>query len=83
MSLSAFSVILEKWFRGFIPRFRGDEPTQFCDRIMGSAHTHKCLHTGRNPVFCRKTNHPAKLECFFGEALEMSGASCGAKLVPN
>lgn len=83
MSLRASSVILEKWFRWFNSPWRGDEPTQFFGRVMGSAHPHKCLHTGRNPVFCRKTNHPAKLECFFGEALEMSGASFGAIRDPN
>jgi hypothetical protein len=83
MSLSTSFVILEKWFRGFTPLRLRDEPTQFFGRAMGSAHTHKCLHTGRNPVFCGKINNPADLECFFEEALEMSGASCRAKRVSN
>ncbi len=76
MSAKAPSLILDKWFRWSNSLLLADEPTQFFDRVMGSAHTHKCLHTGRNPVCCRKPNHPAKLDCFSGEALAMSGASC-------
>ncbi len=76
-------LILDKWFRGFALLGRRDELTQFFGRVMGYAHTHKCLHTGRNPVFCRKTNHSGQLDCFFGEAFEMSGASCGVGSGPN
>jgi hypothetical protein len=75
MSLSTSFVILEKWFRGFTPLRLRDEPTQFFGRAMGSAHTHKCLHTGRNPVFCGKPNSPANFDCFSGEAIRISGAS--------
>lgn len=83
MSPEAPLVILEKWFREFTLLGRLDEPTQFFVRVMGSAHTHKCPHTGRNPVFCGKTNIPAKLECFFGEAFEISGASLGVGRAAN
>ena len=61
MSPKAPPKILEKWFRGFTPRLRGDESTQSFSGIMGSAHTPKCLHTGRNPVFCGKPNNSGHL----------------------
>jgi hypothetical protein len=76
-------IILEKWFRGLTPRCRGDELTQSISEVMGSAHTHKCLHTGRNPVCCGKPNSPANFDCFSGEAIRISGASPELKDISN
>lgn len=83
MSPKPPSLILEKWFRGLTSLRREDEPTQSIGGVMGSAHPHKCLHTGRNPVFCGKPNNPANFDCFSGEAIQISGASSGPYFKSN
>ena len=75
MSPKAPPLILDKWFRGSNSLLLADEPTQFFDRIMGSAHTHKCLHTGRNPVFCRIPNNSNYLLGSQVAASPLSGAA--------
>lgn len=69
MSPKATPIILEKWFRGLTSLRREDEFTQYIGGVMGSAHTHECLHTGRNPVFCRIINKFNHLRSRSGEAL--------------
>jgi hypothetical protein len=64
MSPKAPPIIFQNWFRGFISLRREVEPTQFIGRVMGSAHTQKCLHTRRNRVCCHKNNNPRKLPVY-------------------
>ena len=74
MSPKAPSLILDKWFRGFTSLCWAYEPTQLVGRVMGSAHTPKCLHTGRNPVSCLKTRKFSDLAVYKTPKIEFSPA---------
>jgi len=81
MSAKSPSVIQVKWFRGFTSLLREDDPTQSIGRVMGSAHTHKCLHTGRNPVFCRMINKFNQLRGRSGRRFESQERRFWAKIL--